>query len=242
MDTPFTCDLVIARYKEKLDWLQQYKNYDFRNIILYNKYEPDNDKSCKDLGATLNGKDCIKINLANEGRCDHTYLYHIINNYDTLADVTIFSKGSSDMYRENKKLKFTVAKVFETRDTVMSNDTLATPIHVHAADFVLSRYKSTHPANNDTDLTVKPASVRPFGKWYQHYFPGFSTIKVVYAGIFSVSKEHIKQHPKSYYEMLIKEVEGHHNPEAGHYFERSWTTIFQPFPDSCFYDGICIFP
>ena len=106
-DQEFTCDLIIARYKEKLDWLQQYKMYPFRNVIIYNKNEDDNDKSSASIGGYLNGKECIKINLPNEGRCDHTYLYHIIKNYDTLADVTIFSKGSSDMYRENKKLKFT---------------------------------------------------------------------------------------------------------------------------------------
>lgn len=242
-DQEFTCDLIIARYKEKLNWLQHYKMYPFRNVIIYNKNEDDNDKSSASIGGSLNGKECIKINLLNEGRCDHTYLYHIIENYDTLADVTVFAKGSSDMYRENKKLKFTVAKVFETRNTVMSNDTLAVPIHIHASDFVLDKYKSTHPYNwNDDSLETKPASIRPFGKWYQHHFPGVSMIKVVYAGIFSVSKEHIRQHPKSYYQTLIKELEGHHNPEVGHYFERSWTAIFQPFPDSCFYDGICIFP
>jgi hypothetical protein len=234
----FTCDLVIARYKENLDWLQKYSAYNFRNIYIYNKNQADNDMTAREIGWFLNKKKCIKINLINEGKCDHTYLYHIIHNYDTLADVTIFTKGSSDMYRENKKLTFTVAKVFETHDTVMNNDTHNEPVHLHASGFVLDVYKCRHPNNytNEDDLKVKPASIRPFGKWYEHHFPGVNMTNIAYAGVFSVSRKHIRQHPKSYYENFIKEVEGHHNPEAGHYFERSWTTIFQPFPDSCFYN------
>ena len=232
MNREFTCDLVIARYKENLDWLQRYKDYPFRNVIIYNKHEPY-------IGSSLNA---IQINLKNEGRCDHTYLYHIIKNYDNLADVTVFTKGSSDMYKESKKLKFTIDKVFETRNTIMSNDTLTQPIHIHAADFTLDQYMSAHPSNYDGNIEVKPASIRPFRKWYEHYFPGFSTTKVVYRGVFSVSREHIHQRSKLYYEILIKELEGHPNPEAGHYFERSWTAIFHPIPESCFHDGICIFP
>ena len=113
----FKCDMVIARFQETLPWLPIYARYKFRNIYIYNKNENENDKTAEDLKCTLNTKKCIKINLKNEGRCDHTYLYHIINNYNDLADVTIFTKGSSDMHRESKKLSFTVRKVFETKNT-----------------------------------------------------------------------------------------------------------------------------
>ena len=61
-------DLVVARYNEDVNWLKKVpKNI---NIILYNK-----------------GKDDIQfkfIKLDNIGRESHTYLYHIINNYDKL--------------------------------------------------------------------------------------------------------------------------------------------------------------
>ena len=37
----FSCDMVIALYKEKLDWLKIYNkpDYYFRNIFLYNKFK-----------------------------------------------------------------------------------------------------------------------------------------------------------------------------------------------------------
>jgi len=239
----FTCDMIIARYREKLDWLQNYNKpeYQFRNIYLYNKLKESNDTPSKDLGCILNGKECIKINLPNEGRCDHTFFYHIIHNYDTLADVTIFTKGSSDLHREKLKLPFIVKKAFETKDTVFSVIRTPTAVgHMHEKNFSLDRYRSTHPVNNIGimdmgSLKMKLSEPRPFGKWFQKHFPRINVYYVSYTGIMALSKKHIHQHPKSYYENFIKELEGHPNPEVGHYFERAWLAVFYPIPDSCIY-------
>jgi len=74
-------EIVVARYKENLDWLKKIKKSKDIKITVYNK-----------------GPDDISINaikLPNIGRESHTYLYHIINNYDNLADQTIFCQGDS---------------------------------------------------------------------------------------------------------------------------------------------------
>jgi hypothetical protein len=47
--------------------------------------------------------------------------------------------------------------------------------------------------------------------------------------IFALTKETILQKPKSYYESLLKQINSHHNPEEGHYFERAWDTVFYPY-------------
>ena len=68
------CELVIARYNEDISWLKHIKN---KKITVYNK-----------------GKDNVNgIQLPNIGRESHTYLTHIINNYDKLSDMTIFCQG-----------------------------------------------------------------------------------------------------------------------------------------------------
>ena len=73
-------EIVISRYNENLEWLNYEPFNKYKNII-YNK--GPNDDFCK----TNN----IKVfNLENIGRCDHTYLFHIIENYDNLADITVF--------------------------------------------------------------------------------------------------------------------------------------------------------
>jgi hypothetical protein len=72
-------EIVIARYNENLDWLKKIKKSKDIKITVYNK-----------------GKDDINvpfIPLPNIGRESHTYLYHIINNYDNLADQTVFCQG-----------------------------------------------------------------------------------------------------------------------------------------------------
>jgi hypothetical protein len=73
-------DLVIARYDESLLWT---KEYSCRKII-YNK---------GDL-LTWEGDNAPTISiLPNVGREAHTFLFHIVTNWDNLADWTVFSQG-----------------------------------------------------------------------------------------------------------------------------------------------------
>jgi len=69
-------ELVIARYNEDISWLNKIKN---KKITIYNKGKDDINKE--------------SIKLPNIGRESHTYLTHIIRNYNNLADITIFSQG-----------------------------------------------------------------------------------------------------------------------------------------------------
>lgn len=224
----FTCDMVVARYKEPMRWLAKYSIFPFRTVYVYNKGL--NARDCPIFGST-----CVQIDLPNEGRCDHTYLYHIIHNYDKLADVTVFTKGSSDLPRERRKLPFTVKKVFETHDTVMSVTDSYLPIHIAMHQFHMNNYGVSHPDNRDRVAPMKRAAIRPFGKWYLSHFPKTIVNSWVQSGIFAVSREHIHNRPKSFYERLIKELEGHSNPEVGHYLERSWVAVFDPIPKRCLY-------
>lgn len=72
-------ELVIARYNENVEWINAYSDI----ITLYNKGNDNLDT-------------CIYtvIKLPNYGREGHTYLYHIITNYENLKERTIFSQGS----------------------------------------------------------------------------------------------------------------------------------------------------
>lgn len=68
-------DLVIARYNENLDWTKSIQ-YD---LHIYNK------------GGKIPGQ--IVKELSNIGREAHTYLHHILSNWNNLADITIFCQG-----------------------------------------------------------------------------------------------------------------------------------------------------
>lgn len=62
--------IVVAKYKEDVEWCKSY------NCIVYDK----------------GGEG--PITLPNIGREAHTYLYHIVENYDNLDDYTIFLQGN----------------------------------------------------------------------------------------------------------------------------------------------------
>lgn len=72
-----TRDFVIAKYARTTDWTYNLKG----NVIIYNKSK----------NTLLPGEIFLEPNL---GRCIHTYVSHIINNYENLADETFFAQDS----------------------------------------------------------------------------------------------------------------------------------------------------
>lgn len=91
---PQTRDIVIARYNEPqniLHWINDLDTDVFMPII-YNKGDSD-----LDLQEWYDKKQYIYRNIANPGGNEaHTYLYHIVTNWDRLADVTIFTQARWD--------------------------------------------------------------------------------------------------------------------------------------------------
>lgn len=72
---PTSLMLVVARYNENLTWLKNIGH----NYIVYNKGEK------------------LKIpcvELPNIGREAHTFLYHVVANYDNLSEYTVFLQGN----------------------------------------------------------------------------------------------------------------------------------------------------
>jgi hypothetical protein len=201
--------VVVARYNEDIDWLTPIID----NCIIYNKGDP---LFCKN-----------EKKLDNVGRESHTYLHHIIENYDTLADIVIFTQAN-------------------IADHIGTND----------INYLFNMYKTTQEHNksypivnytwngNDTgcwspkwnlysihgykNLRYKNDEEISFQDWFlkniMNVYP--NPIYIYCSAIFSVKKELILKHPKSYYEKLIKECDYWNSPIEAHFFERSWYYIF----------------
>ena len=211
----FDVVIVISRYNENLDWLKE-APFNKYPVIIYNKginddfYKPKKSKIMK---------------LENIGRCDHTYLYHIIENYDKLNNIIIFMPGSTNMpYKMEKAIKLFKLIEENKKAVFLSEKAKLTDLY----DFQLDNWKASSSENNsiNAESNLELATIRPFGKWYESKFGNVELEHISYGGIHSISKHDILQHPKSYYENLIKDVSNSSNPEAGHYFERSWETVF----------------
>lgn len=211
--------VIIARYNEDLKWTitEPFNKYKY---IVYNKGTNEN----------FNKTNVEKIiNLENVGRCDHTYLYHIINNYDNLGDIVVFLPGSLDMpwkYRTSKKL----FNLIEKEGKSVFYGQLIDDLKIKFNDFTIEKWSSSYLSNfqlnNEDDLF--PSRVKPYGNWFFKNFGDIIVNFTCYCGIFSIDKRDIIQNPLSYYQSLIKDLEIHSNPEVGHYFERSWAAVFHP--------------
>ena len=193
-------EIVVARYNENIEWLNSYKEI----TIIYNKGLP-----------LKTNMQCIQ--LPNYGRESHTYLYHIIQNYDKLKEYTIFFQGA---IQDHKPLR--IEEYFQEND--------------------FNGYLRNYPI----EQIQKP--LHHFGKWKNEYQNGsikkspitcyewltdliqfdkeYKEIPTVWGAIFSVSRNIILKKPKIFYEHLLRFIDYHSNPEEGHFFERSWYTIF----------------
>ena len=89
-------EIIVSRYKEDLKWTLEYPFNQYKYIV-YNKGDDE----------LFEKENVISVyHLKNEGKCDHTNLYHIFHNYDNLKDITLFLPGCiNEHYYKYEKSK-----------------------------------------------------------------------------------------------------------------------------------------
>jgi hypothetical protein len=196
--------MVISRYMEDVKWLLPFKDI----VIIYNKgdYDP-----------LLNNFNII--NLKNYGRESHTYLYHIINNYDNLTEKIIFFQGKIDDHKILEIEDYFGNNNFIGKFKELNIDTLK-----HSIDH-FGKWKKDYLTGN-----MKISSYTPYDWLTKNIGINIDLntyiSKVVWGANFSVSKELILSKPKIFYENILRYLDYHINPEEGHFLERTWYLIF----------------
>ena len=72
-------EVVVVRYNEDISWIA--REFPQEKVIIYNKGKDD---------LILPTSNCVEVKIPNVGYLGGTYLYHIVNNYDHLANRTLF--------------------------------------------------------------------------------------------------------------------------------------------------------
>jgi hypothetical protein len=223
--------IVIARYKEDISYLlnDEFKNY---TIIIYNK------------GDEITNQEIINkfniVQLPNVGKCDHTYLHHIIENYDNLSNVTIFLPASFYFmdYKKNRGLKV-IEKASEINNTIFPVTNIGGSVLEidYVNNFELDEWKTSFGNNQDKNANYKTklSPIRPYGKWYEKHFPNNKCPYISYMGMFAISKNDIHKNQLEKYKTLISYMDDDVNPEAGHFMERAWVSLFYPINESSIY-------
>ena len=212
--------IVLARYKEDIGYIKGDEFMDYE-IWIYNKGDEIKDEEIK--------RRCRIEELPNVGKCDHTYLYYIIKEYENLPEITLFLPASYYYIDDKRKKVERIMKKLKKNEgkSVLPGYQMESSICDSLYSFVLDEWKTTFKKNQDKEeYRLLKSPIRPFGKWYEKHFDKNPCNFIMYQGIFAVSREDIIKNPKSKYEELIRYVDHHVNPEAGHYIERIWGVLF----------------
>lgn len=194
--------IVVACYCENIDWIPlEWKNM----LYLYEK------------GFATESSPLVPhskiINLPNVGRESHTYLTHIINNYEHLDDIIYFTQANP----------FDHAPHFIT--SVNCNIALCKPfmmlgnIVLRIRDHNVSAYEQNFPG-------IQAGFDRTFTTLFceNRHDP---LIRFTAGAIFAVHKPIILRRDKVFYERARELLKHSVNPIEGYAFERLWALIFE---------------
>ena len=221
LDHAQNVEVIIARYNESLSWtlLPIFNKFKY---IVYNK--GDNEHFEKRLVTKI-------INLPNVGRNDHTFLHHIVNNYDRLARITVFLPGSTNIPFKMERAKKILRGIIKSRYKTAYFYGFKTPdVKQQFRNFFLNNYAASDPQNfqKNSESALKLCVLRPFSKWYSYFFDDLCATQYTYGGVFSADRRDIQNCSLEKYTQIMETVSTHSNPEAGHYIERCWGVMFHP--------------
>lgn len=209
--------LAVAHYNEDLAWLRAAATLDGVHIYIYAKGPT--------TPAVVDASCC---HLTNIGREAHTYLYHIIKHYDAIASsptgVTVFMQGR---VRDHLQWYGHVTETELIRGLVQQ-------AHTQGCSAGYARAWDAGDYSAHGHLRIPTCSPNPknltFRDWFETHlgqaFPPLSELVWWVGALFAVRHDRIARHPVSLYQNLIKELDSP-DPEAGHFFERSWYYIFR---------------
>ena len=182
---------VVARYNEDILWTNM-----FSNVIVYNK-------------GINNISNTNVIYLPNVGREGHTYFTHIYDNYDKLAEFTVFLQGNP--FDHSPRLFAHIAQILAT-----PKDALYTLPILVLSEYILSYSFSGCPE--------KPGL--PLKEVFQYLFPQEKvpdSTEIFYFGAgaqFILSKVQIHSRARDFYRSIVDLLQKENNPIEGHVIER----------------------
>ena len=191
--------IVVARYNEDLEWTKQFLNvivYNKGTILVYNK------------GSTLTGDFNQKF-LINVGREGHTYYKHIYDNYDNLADYTIFLQGNPFDHSPN---------IISNLNKYINNENLRIDFEF-LSDKILNCNLSGCSYHEGLPL------IETYEKLFDERIENME-FQFGAGGQFIVSKGKILQRPKYFYLKIVEMLDKDINPIEGFVIERFHKLIF----------------
>ncbi len=197
--------------------------FTWKNLLDFSKIDIKIYRKCDDLEIGQYRLDNEFIDIQNFGSCDYAFFYHIVKNYNNLADFTIFTKMNlyEDYFRN-------FDEIFRNPDSYDFQSAGGTPI-----SFVFYNNENIHLLDLPTKYSKSPLDISKTKKFRKKHdgHSNWSGLEYEYAGnsdnivdwfvmlygnttsaeltayqlgpCFSVSRDLILRHPLSVYEYFL---------------------------------------
>lgn len=205
-------DVVVAQYKEDVRWIGDLVHPSIRKIFVYTKGPVVRDMSDERVFHSY---------LPNVGRESHTYLWHCVHNFRSMAsgemaDFTFFLQGSPHAMNP-RAISDWIDEVEKSSLSFTLNYRLSNPY-----DFLSSgRIKLWSGPTQSSDSDVR--------EWCEsHVAKGvrFENMPIFWNACFGASTECIVASGRERLANIQQRELSTINPECGHYCERLWYHIF----------------
>lgn len=197
-------EIVVARYNEDVSWTTRLNGLTY----IYNKGEP--------LETHYPGT--LEIELPNIGREAHTYLYHIVNNYETLTPITVFTQGNPYDH---------LGPYYDFAKEVNKLDRTTTTYRGFGKRSVCDPRGKPHYVICDLPMD------RLYRKLFESETNCPSSYTFTHGAIFAVNRTNVYRRPKLFYDRALALTHSCHNQITSiywrwwiHFFERVWPIIF----------------
>lgn len=196
--------LIVSRFREDVSWAEAFGTY-----TVYNKGRDD-------LPARIRAN---SVKLPNVGREAHTYIHHIVENYDRLEDIMIFSQGGYRAHMNVEPEEF-LRRALDLGDRGFSTNlvNMKGSVGSNSRDFVLHWHGVDLHTKEPYDL----------GGWWEKT-TGEAWVRsrsVYWTATLSVRREFILRRSRESYVRLLKTLDWCTNPMEAHFCERAWFNIF----------------
>lgn len=186
-------NIIVARYNENVEWTKE-----FPNVIIYNK------------GIELNNG-YNQVFLNNVGREGHTYYKYICDNYENLADHTIFLQGRP--FDHSPNIISNLIKHVRNKDLNIDFEFLS--------EQIINSSLNLECVGNWQCKNIHKTWERVFGTNVENHECIFGA-----GAQFIVSKNKILKNTKDFYKNIVKILEYDINPLEGYDIEIIHKYIF----------------
>ncbi|KAL8663354.1 MAG: hypothetical protein Q9168_008111 [Polycauliona sp. 1 TL-2023] len=216
--THLSFEIVVSHYNEDLTWLKQHR----AECTIYSK---GGEKNAPELPFTYTP-------LPNIGREGHTFLYHIANQYEKLADVTLFVQGRIDDHVDMTLTEMKAKAMTTVPGQVTTYPFRELELFEHWEGIPWEKYPCWKRWSAMATQRMSETPLEIFQKYISESDRMPVAVGFAPGAIFAVRKETIMTHSKAFYERLLQKmflgVMAHVNPDSGHYMERFWLAMFNP--------------